>query len=484
MKNIRVIKLNKTCILGLLLILTFGCERDVTDDAVPATFNSNGEIFLDNPVGLTDEFFESFDPAEGYNVEDTFEVVDDESFEGSSSIRIDVPSSGNPNGFLAGGIFRDRGDGRDLTGFDALTFWAKASTTGTVASFGFGVNFEGDEFSVVKSDTEITTNWTKYIIPIPDPSKLIQERGLFSYIAAPIDVMGDGPNGNEVGWTFWLDDIRFENLGTIGQERPQIFDGEDIVQEAFVGSDIPITGLGYKVNLASGINQTISPSENYFTFMSSDTSVATVSESGVVSVIGDGTATITARIGDFTAEGSLELTADGAFVNADDPTLPASEVLSIYSDTYSNQGGLNVGAFNNSDISISTQLFAGNEHIVYENLQFVGVGWDTPVDISSFTHVHVDVQLTTPGSTFIVELLDFGPDGIDNGFGDGSAGGFNATSQLIQDQWIGLDIPISSFTNSTGGGGTGLTTFNDIGFIIFVSNNGSVLIDNVYFYTN
>lgn len=482
MKNMKFNKLKITLLLAVSMVAVISCERDISDDAVPATFNSDGDIFLDAPVGLTDEFFESFDPAEGYNTEDTFEVVDDESYEGSSSIRIDVPSSGNPNGFLAGGIFRDRGAGRDLSGFDALTFWAKASTTGSIASLGFGVNFEGDNFSVTKADTEITTSWTKYIIPIPDPSKLVQERGLFTYIAAPIDVMGDGPNGNEVGWTFWLDEIRFENLGTIGQERPQIFNGQNVVQEAFVGSDIPVTGLGYTANLPSGINQTVSPTASYFTFISSDTSVATVSETGVISVVGDGTATITARLGDFAAEGSLEITAEGAFVNADDPTLPASEVLSIYSDFYSNQSGLNVGAFNNPDINISTQLFDDNEHIVYENLGFVGVGWDTPVDISSFTHVHVDVQATSPGASFIMELLDFGPDGIDNGFGDGSAGGFNATSQLMQDEWVGIDIPIGSFTNPTGGGGTGLTTFNNLGFVIFVSNSGSVLVDNIYFY--
>lgn len=484
MKNIKYNNLKTTMILAFLLVATISCERDISDDAVPATFNSNADVFIDAPVGLTDEFFESFDPAEGYNTEDTFEVVDNEAYEGSSSIRIDVPSATNPNGFLAGGIFRDRGDGRDLTGFDALTFWAKGSTTHTLASVGFGVNFEEDEFMVVAQDIELTTNWSKYIIPIPDPSKLVQERGLFTYIAAPIDIVGDGPNGNEVGWTFWLDEIKFENLGTIGQERPKIFNGQDLVQEAFVGSDIPITGLGYTANLPSGINQTVVPTASYFTFESSNTSVATVSESGIISVVGDGTATITGRIGAFEAIGSIELTAEGAFVNADDPTLPASEVLSIYSDTYSNQSGLNVGAFNNSEINISTQVFDNNEHISYENLLFVGVGWDTPVDFSSFTHVHVDVQLKTPGSSFIVELLDFGPDGIDNGFGDGSAGGFNASSQLVQDEWVGLDIPISSFTNPTGGGGTGLTTFNNLGNVIFVSNNGSVLVDNIYFYNN
>ncbi|NRA94109.1 MAG: hypothetical protein HRU26_15775 [Psychroserpens sp.] len=482
MKNIRLTNLNKVIAIAVLLVATVSCERDPADDAPLATFPNTAEVFVDNPVGLTDQFFESFDPAEGYNTEDTFEVVGDEAFDGNSSIRIDVPSSGNPNGFLAGGIFRDRGAGRDLSGYNALTFYAKASGTYPLASVGFGSDFDLDQFPVTRSIAELNTNWTKYIVPIPDPSKLVQERGLFSFIAAPYDVLGDGPNGNEIGWTMWIDEIKFENLGTIGQERPQIFNGQDVVQEAFVGTDIAVTGLGFTVNGPNGLDVTATPSVNYFSFESSNEEVAVVSVDGIISVVGVGSATITGSANNINAIGSLEINAEGAFVNADDPTLPASDVLSIYSDFYSNQSGLNVGAFNNPDIGISTQVFGGNEHIAYENLNFVGIGYDTPVDISGFTMMHIDVQQVSPGSSFIVELLDFGPDGVDNGFGDGSAGGFNATSQVTVDAWEGIDIPISSFTNPTGGGGTGLTTFNNIGFVILVSNGGAYLIDNIYFY--
>ena len=38
-------------------------------------------------------------------------------------MRFDVPNVGNPNGAYAGAIFPDNG-GRDLSEFDALTFWA------------------------------------------------------------------------------------------------------------------------------------------------------------------------------------------------------------------------------------------------------------------------------------------------------------------------------------------------------------------------
>ena len=75
---------------------------------------------------------------------------------------------------------------------------------------------------------QLTTDWKKYVIPISDPSKLTQEKGLFLFSAGGLDIIDNIPNGNEIGWTFWMDEIRFEKLGNIGQSRPMIFNGQDV----------------------------------------------------------------------------------------------------------------------------------------------------------------------------------------------------------------------------------------------------------------
>ena len=149
-----------------------GCERDFSDEVQFATFNNNGDIFTDAPVGLTDEFFDSFDPAgpnpanpEGFGTDDNV------AFMGTSSIRIDVPAPDDPDGAFIGGIFLDRGDGRNLTGFDALTFFARGSTTATIGKVGFGTDFEENKLAVIAQNIRLSTDWTKIIIPIPDPSK-------------------------------------------------------------------------------------------------------------------------------------------------------------------------------------------------------------------------------------------------------------------------------------------------------------------------
>lgn len=466
-----------------LLVVATSCERDPSDEVVFATFPNTPDVFTDDPVGLTDEFFESFAPSEGYNTDDTFDVVSDVAFEGSSSIRIDVPSSDNPNGFLAGGIFRDRGDGRDLTGYDALTFWAKASTTATLASVGFGADFVEDKFTAVRTGIELTTNWTKYIIPIPDASKLIQERGLFSYIAAPFDVLGDGPNGNEIGWTFWMDEIRFENLGTIAQGRPRMESGQDVQVQSFSGStfDLASRGLTQTLNV-DGSNITVNAAPAYFTFSSSDNSIASVSDSGIVTVNnGIGTALITASIAGEPAMGSLEITSIGTLPAAPIPGEDAAGVISVYSDTYTAATGINFApGFGGSTTSASEAEISGDNVLVYANNNFTGIIFDNPVDTSTLNTMHVDVFVNSPGVEVEFQIRDVGPNGeINTNIFTGQPEEDDVdrrftASGLTVGQWNSIDIPLDgSLTNQR----------DNIGAIILV-NGPDFILDNIYFFTS
>ena len=127
--------------------------------------------------------------------------------------------------------------------------------------------------------------------------------------------------------------------------------------------------------------------------------------------------------------------------------------------------------------------FANNKHLSYQSIGYVGLGWIGTVNVSNKTMIHLDIQLkNTAASDLRIELKDFGPDNIDGG-GNDSAGGYILSHQLVQDNWVSIDIPLNQFTLSTGGGGSGLFNRNNLGFVIFVSNNGaSFLVDNIYFY--
>ncbi len=470
----------------LLSLAVISCERDISDEAVLASFPNTADIFIDNPVGLTDEFFESFDPAEGYDTE-SFDVVDDEAFEGTSSIRLDVPAP-TPEAFQVGGIFRDRGNGRNLTQYDALTFYAKASTTGGTINVGFGADFGEEKFRVERAGIALTTNWRKYVVPIPDASKLVQEVGLFSFFAGPID--------GQTGWVFWLDEIRFETLGTNLTVNAQILGGEDVVLQSFLNSSTTITNIGQTVNLADGSNVFINAAPAYFNFTSSDINVATVDENGVVDVVGDsGTTIVTATLDNVQAEGSLELSSNGEFPHAPVPMRPASNVVSLFSDAYANvqvrhyngfflpyqttQGGAGSDP-NNVDIQAPFSDGTLDNIINYTQLNFVSIGmYETVplIDVSSATHLHLDLNVQES-----VDPGDFIRLSLESGTGVGAVGSsaftLNATAltTVNSDGWATLDIPLSSFA--------GNVDLANLGQLFFISDGtvSNVWVDNVYFY--
>jgi hypothetical protein len=481
--NHRIINiLRNTTLVMASMVLFAGCERELSDDAVPATFPNTADIYTDNPVGLTDEFFISFDPAEGANPE-AFGTDDNVSYEGSSSIRIDVPAPSDPNGSFIGGIFKDRGAGRNLTQYDALTFWAKASTTALFDEVGFGNDFEDSKYETKRFNLPLSTDWRKYIVPIPDASKLTQELGMFIFSTGTQSTGG-------AGHIIWIDELRFETLGTVAQLRPSIFDGEDRVEPGFVGATSRVTGLGATFNAAVGGDIEVLPAPLYFEFSSSNPGVASVDELGNIEINGVGEATITAILNGVVAEGSLTLLVEGEFISA--PTPPErnpEDVISIYSDAYNGVSGLNLAIFNNSEIQVEEFTFNDDSVVSYSNLAFVGQGWDGTSDVSGMEFLHVDIQVSqsfNPNTdAVVVELIDFGANGSDGG-GDDTGGGFRVLgTQLQQDQWIGIDIPVNGFTLPTGGGFAGSPNLNNVARVVFVGSGiSNILVDNVYFYRN
>lgn len=452
-------------LIGLVLVLAFGCERDISDDAVEATFPKNGDVFIDSFSSGLDYF------PFGGSVLEAFTVDAETVFDGEAAMRFDVPNVGDPQGAFAGAIFRTSSP-RDLSGFDALTFWAKGTRGGTINEIGFGQDFGENKFQVVTS-YQLTTNWRKYIIPIPDASKLTQETGLFWY--------AEGPENGE-GYTFWIDEVQFENLGTIAQPRPEIFNGQDLVEQTFVGSFRTINGLQETFNLASGIDKTVIPAPAYFDFTSSNPGVAVIDEFGVISVVGSGSTVITASLNGIEAEGSLTLESLGEFTQAPVPDESPENVISLFSDAYNNVPVDYYNGFFNGD-GQTTQggdppiNIGGGEVINYTDLNFVGVGTFLnvpPIDATQMTHLHVDINVQEdlePGDFITLEILN----GVQTA-NETSGSVTIAAADLVSNGWGSYDIPLGEFT--------GLGQRNALGLLFFISNStvSNIYVDNIYYY--
>lgn len=448
------------------LVLWSGCERSIVGLEEPP-HPANPEVFLDGfSSGLNYAAFSGSVPS-------AFQVDYDVTLNNSAaSMRFEVPDVGDDRGAYAGGAFFT-GDPRDLSGYDALTFWAKASQPANVDVIGFGLDLAESPYQASIGGVAVNSNWKKYIIPLPNAQVLQEERGMFFY--------SEGPE-NERGYTLWIDEVQFERLGTIAHQSVGIMNGEATTFETEEGETFQLTGLYSSHNLPTGVDQRVGISPKYFTFTSSNEEVATVDVHGVVTIQGSGTASITAKLGELNAEGSLEVVSSQIQrprTAPEAPTFSASDVISMYTNAYTN---VPVDTWNTRwqySTAEETYLKVQDQDVIrYRNLNFAGIEFASQqIDATQMTHFSLDIWTPDPtggSNEFKVLLVDFGPNGQYGGGDDSSHELTFKAPTLRTGQWITLDIPLSQFT--------GLTNRTNMAQLVISGTLPTVYMTNVYFH--
>ena len=478
MKNIKF-KYTITTLI-VMMIMAAGCERNLDELPLATNYNADPEVFTDGFSAGLDYF--------AWGKVTNFSLDYTEKYSGTASMKFEVPNAGDPFGTTAGGVFQAAA-GRDLSAYNVLTFWAKASESDTLSTVGFGsssIKGVSDEtYKVTLSDLIVSTTWTKYYILIPDPSKLTHEKGMFYYWV--------DPRKGGKGFTFWIDELKYENLGTVAHIKAgTIFSGRDITLNNVENGDYKIPDLSATYNLPTGVNQTVNFPGTYLTLKSSNPTVASVDKPGTYTVINRGSTLITAKLGENIVKGSLLINSIGApalpSTEAPNPTHAVTDVVSIFSNKYVNAtvdsyqpywtwsgGGLTV--------DYSTNAINGNNIIRYSNYNdtynqnrvFVAISFETtPIDVSKMTHFHMDVWVpdTSPNLTNkpTMTLEDWGA----NYGGTSSAGTYNHPASLPVNQWVSLDIPLSAFT--------GLTSKAHLVHLILDNFPTVIYVDNIYFH--
>ncbi len=143
----------------------------------------------------------------------------------------------------------------------------------------------------------------------------------------------------------------------------------------------------------------------------------------------------------------------------------SDNVLSIFSDSYTNLEGTNFNPnWGQATQTLSVEI-QGNNTLKYGGLNFQGTNLGseegTDQDLSGYTHLHVDFW--TPNST----VLDFF-------LISRSSGEHPYSLPITTEQWVSMDILLSHYS------GLGLS-LNDI-FQFKVEGDGTVFFDNWYFY--
>ena len=425
----------------------------------PAPFPAEPEIFYD-AFGPSVQF-----SAFGGSKVDALDIEYEEVYRGTAALKFTIPAPSDPSGSYAGGVFFAEVP-RDLTGFDALTFWARASTAATLNTVGLGNDNTGNSrFPATMNGLPLSTRWTKYAVPIPLPSKLSRETGLF--------LIAEGSE-YEVGYDIYFDDVQFERLGTIINPRPAI-NTQTVHGE--IGGTLGVGGTQVTFDV-NGEDQTVLASPHYFTFTSSDNSVASVTPTGEISLVGTGTATITAALGSTQASGAVTVTVtEPPREPPPTPMVPADDVISLFSDAY-DDAHVDTWSAEWDQADVADVAIMGNAAKKYTNLNYAGIEFTSqPVDASRMTDMHVDLWTNDP-SAFRIKLVDFGGNGVFGG-GDDTEHEITLTESSVPPiqagAWNVLDIPLSDFA--------GLVNKGHLAQLIISGASPTVYLDNIYFFT-
>ena len=441
-----------------VLVLCPACLRDL-DTLEPAPFPAEPEVFYD-AFGPTVQF-----SAFGGSKVDALGIEYEEVYRGTAALKFTIPAPTDPSGGYAGGVFYARMP-RDLRGFNALTFWARASTAATLNTVGIGNDNTGTSlYPATMEGLPLSTRWTKFAVPIPLPSKLPREPGLF--------LMAEGSEYS-VGYELYFDDVQFEQLGTIINPRPAI-SSQTVYTE--VGGTLAVGGTQVTFDV-DGRDHTVLASHRYFDFASSDPAVALVDPTGDISLVGTGKAVITAKLGEKAASGGVNVTVVAPPAEAPpDPIVPAEDVISLFSGVYDDVH-VDTWSAEWDQADVHDVEIAGNAAKRYSNLVFAGIEFTSqPVNAGSMTDLHLDLW-TNDASAFRIKLVDFGANGVFGG-GDDTEHEITlsetSTPSIQTGVWNVLDIPLDNFAGLAGKG--------NLAQLIISGASPIVYLDNIFFLT-
>lgn len=150
----------------------------------------------------------------------------------------------------------------------------------------------------------------------------------------------------------------------------------------------------------------------------------------------------------------------GPAAHAPVPTAPAGDVISIYSDSYTNLAGTNFYPNWNQTTVVSEGVIEGNTTLLYTGLDYQGIELGSVQNLTGMDSIHVDFWSanSTDLQVFLISQ---------------SSGEQAFSLPVANETWVSTNVPLTHFTD------LGLSV-SDIFQLKFVGN-GDVYLDNIYF---
>ena len=231
-----------------------------------------------------------------------------------------------------------------------------------------------------------------------------------------------------------------------------------------------------------------SNSSGAFTYSSSNINVATIT-GNMITIVGGGSSTITAIQAAAGGFGSGSITANFVVnvgplnTNAPNPTKPASRVISLFSDTYTNSPVTEWRTSWSGAGPLIDTAISGNDIKKYTAVDFVGIEFP-PIDASLADSIHISLW-TPSAATFAIKLVNSGGGPANENIVSfrPNPGSHTYGPKPTQGQWNVYSIPLSLF--ATPNGALVLTNRNSLIQMLFVGDapfsDNTYYVDNIYF---
>ncbi|MCC6762921.1 MAG: T9SS type A sorting domain-containing protein [Chitinophagaceae bacterium] len=368
---------------------------------------------------------------------------------GTKSLKIEVPAGGYTGGAMMSAA------NTNLSTYNAVTFWVKASKAVTLNVSGLGNNGSSAAYQTELQNVAVTTAWVKVIIPIPDPAKLTATNGLFHF----------AEGSDEGAYTLWIDDIMYENLSGVIGTPTAVMDNQNITKA--VGGTFTATGVRATFPVNS-VNKQLTLTAAYLSYTSNPTGRITFDATGTCTAATVGAATVTATLQGVAVTGSISVTVSGA---ASEPTTAADtpparssgDVISVYSHAYTNVTGINWNPNWSQSTIVSEVQVAGNATRKYANLNYQGFEFTPALNVSGMSKLHFDIW--SPDCTqFQFFLISPGPVEV-------------ATTVVpTLSGWKSVDVDLSGFSPVV------LSNVFQFKIVGTPFGTSTVWLDNIYFY--
>ena len=378
----------------------------------------------------------------------TLSIDNTQHHSGTASLKIPVTSG------YTGGAFVSAAP-TNLSAYNAVTFWAKNDNPAfKLDGVGLGNNAVNTVYAVERNGVTLSATWTKYYIPIPVASKLTAETGLFHFAE------GSG----EGAYNIWIDDIQYENVNPYILGTPTAAFATETITKA-IGEIFNLNGTvsTYPV-CAEGAMQT---ARAYFTWTSSNTTIATIDATGSGIAVAQGTTNITGKLGTVTAAGTLtvNVTAPLGDPTTAAPTPPArtaSDVISLFSDAYTNVPGTDWFPNWGQSTVVTEVNIVGNPTKKYTSFNYQGVQFASAVNASAMTKLHIDIWTPNCTAFDVYPIVTGSPEQ-------------KVTLTPTLSGWNSFDIDLSNYTIP-------LNAIIQFKFVGAPFGSSTVYFDNLYFY--